>query len=68
MDDADEKETNTVRLSFRSTPSLYQKLTAIAAQRGWINSSGRPNVSKVLNYLIEQFELKKERQRGRKRK
>jgi hypothetical protein len=51
-------ETNTERLSFRTTRSNVQKLISTAKSLGMLNSDGRPNISAVLNYLIERFEMK----------
>lgn len=52
-------EAYTVRLSARTNPGNFKKLVAIAKDRGWLNSRGHPNVSRVLNYVIGQFEYKK---------
>lgn len=60
-------ETNAVRLSFRTTPSNYDKVLAVAKERGWVNAQGRPNVSAVLNFIINKFELPKKKATGRKR-
>lgn len=51
------REAHTARLSFRSTPTLYAKLVKIAEKHGWIGANGSPNVTRVLNFLIEQFDL-----------
>lgn len=59
-------ETNAVRLSFRTTPSNKAKILSIAKEKGWLNSHGKPNVSAVLNYIIERFELNKKRSRSKK--
>lgn len=60
-----------VRLSFRSHARNVDKLVGIAKTRGWLNAKGRPNISKVINYVIEQFDaaraVKKE-PRGRRRR
>ncbi len=62
----DEKEeTHSVRLSFRSTVSNFEKLVGLARERGWMNAKNKPNISAVLNYLIEKFEPKKEKKNGR---
>ena len=53
-------ETHTARLSFRATQRGYEKLVMIARARGWINARGRPNVSRVLNYIIDQFDASME--------
>lgn len=64
-----ERETNTVRLSARTRPTNFQKLRQIAEIKGWINAQGHPNISRVINFVIEQFDLKsmkkKEDPRGR---
>jgi hypothetical protein len=52
-------ETNTVRLSTRTSPSNFHKLVMIAKDRGWLNSRGHPNVSRVLNFVIDQFDYKR---------
>ncbi len=51
------RETQSERLSFRATARSAEKLLAIAKAKGWINAHGRPNVSAVLNYLIEAFDM-----------
>lgn len=66
-DKGSQDETNAVRLSFRTTPSNYDKIIEIAKQRGWLNARGRPNVSAVLNFVIDKFELPKPKKNGRKR-
>lgn len=58
--DGDEGETHTARLSFRATQRAYAKLVMIAKVRGWINAGGRPNISKVLNFIIGQFDASPE--------
>ena len=60
-------ETNTVRLSFRTKPTNEGKLTRIAKEKGWVNAKGRPNMSAVLNYIIENFEMPKSGRRKKKR-
>lgn len=50
-------ETNTERLSFRTTRGNAAKLIEVARAKGFINSRGRPNISAVLNYIIERFDL-----------
>lgn len=65
----DSDETNTVRLSSRTTASNFRKLVAIAKARGWLNSRGAPNISRVINFLIEQFDIKQvERKKKGKRR
>jgi hypothetical protein len=65
------RETQSERLSFRATARNAEKLIAIAKAKGWINAKGMPNVSAVLNFLIEAFDLKdskdkkKEKSNGR---
>jgi hypothetical protein len=51
-------ETNSERLSFRTTKSNWQKLVSIAKSLRMLNGNGRPNISAVLNYMIDKFELK----------
>lgn len=51
------RETQSERLSFRATARSAEKLLAIAKAKGWINAKGRPNVSAVLNYLIDAFDM-----------
>lgn len=58
-------ETHTVRLSARTTQSNHDKLIGIAKDNGWVNAQGRPNISKVLNFVIESFE-EKGNKRGRR--
>jgi hypothetical protein len=65
-DDARYDETHTVRLSARTTQSNHEKLIEIAKTRGFVNAQGRPNISKVLNFVIEKFEAKKGSKRGRR--
>ena len=50
-----------VRLSARTTRSNYDKLVAIAKERGWVNANGKPNVSRTLNYVIDKFTMRKKR-------
>jgi hypothetical protein len=57
-------ETNRVRLSFRTTMTRWNKIVAIAKEMGWLNAQGKPNVSRVLNHLVDRFEPKK--RNGRK--
>lgn len=52
-----QRETQSERLSFRATLRNAEKLLAIAKAKGWINAKGHPNVSAVLNYLIEAFDM-----------
>ncbi|RLB68624.1 MAG: hypothetical protein DRH08_00190 [Deltaproteobacteria bacterium] len=59
-------ETFVVRLSARTTQSNFDKLMEIAKSRDWINAQGRPNISKVLNYVIESFDAKKAGKRGKR--
>lgn len=63
------RETNTVRLSARTKPSNYDKLVEIATTKGWLNAQGRPNISRVLNFVIERFDARsrKEAKRGKRR-
>jgi len=65
--ESDANETHSVRLSFRSTASNLVKLVKLAKEHGWLNAQGKPNVSAVLNYIIEKFEdpQKKEKRNGR---
>ena len=64
--DADGTETHTVRLSARTTQSNFEKLIEIAKEHEWINAQGRPNISKVINHVIEKFDAKKGNKRGRR--
>lgn len=66
--DSGGSETNAVRLSFRTTPSNYDKVVAIAKEKGWLNATGKPNVSAVLNYIIERFEPKRKKRSRSKKK
>lgn len=70
--DSGNRETNTVRLSARTAPSNFEKLVTIAQAKGWLNAQGRPNISKVINYMIEHFDFKaarsKEAKRGKRRR
>ena len=48
-----------------ATAKNAEKLHAIAKEKGWINSKGQPNISAVLNFLIEMFDLgKKKKEKG----
>jgi hypothetical protein len=51
------RETQSERLSFRATARNAEKLLTIAKAKGWVNAKGHPNVSAVLNYLIEAFDV-----------
>jgi len=51
------RETQSERLSFRATARNAEKLLALAKAKGWINAKGHPNVSAVLNFLIEAFDM-----------
>jgi hypothetical protein len=51
------RETQSERLSFRATARNAEKLLALAKAKGWINAKGQPNVSAVLNFLIETFDM-----------
>lgn len=53
-------KTHDVRLSFRSPKDNFDKLVTIAKSRGWINQRGKPNLSKVINHLIESFDASKD--------
>lgn len=55
---SDDAQTHAVRFSSRLTPRNFEKLQAIAKTLGWRNAQGSPNLSKVVNWLIEQFEFK----------
>jgi hypothetical protein len=57
MPDQDDREVQSARLSFRATARNFEKLVAIAKAKDWINAKGQPNVSAVLNYLVEMFDL-----------
>lgn len=59
-------ETHTIRLSARTTQSNYEKLFEIAKAKGWLNAQGRPNISKVLNFVIGEFTDAKKGKRGRR--
>ena len=50
-------ETQSERLSFRATARNAEKLLALAKAKGWVNAKGQPNVSAVLNFLIETFDM-----------
>lgn len=58
-----DSETNTVRLSFRTSARREAKLMRIAKKKGLLNAKGKPNVSAVLNYIIDVFEEKTKRRR-----
>lgn len=51
------RETQSERLSFRATARNAEKLLALAKARGWVNAKGQPNVSAVLNFLIDTFDM-----------
>jgi len=52
-----ERDVYSVRVSFRSTAHLYRKLVQIAKAKKWINARGKPNISAVLNFVVENFDL-----------
>jgi ribosome biogenesis GTPase A len=46
-----------VRISFRSTADRLHKLVRMARSRGWFyGRAGKPNVSAVLNKLVDEAE------------
>jgi len=55
------REAFTVRLSTRTTRANFEKLVAVAKAKGWMNSKGKPNISKVLNHIIGRFCVPKEK-------
>lgn len=57
------RETSTVRISFRSTVARLQRLRAVAEKHGWLNAKDEPNLSAVLNYIIDRFDLKRDKRR-----
>jgi hypothetical protein len=59
--DDKEREAYTVRLSARTTRINFTKLVAVAKAKGWMNSKGQPNISKVLNHIIGRFRVPKEK-------
>lgn len=60
-------ETSTMRLSIRTTASNFKKLVAIARAKGWLNAKGQPNISRVLNHIIGEFDDAVLRRKGKKR-
>lgn len=60
-------ETNVVRLSFRTSQTRYQKIVDVAQRLGLLNAKGKPNVSAVLNYIIDRFEAPKTKGRRKRR-
>ena len=54
-DTTDEREARTVRVSFRSTMSNFEKLQQIAKALGLVNGSRKPNVSGVLDFVVGKF-------------
>lgn len=54
------RETAKVRISFRSTLGRFQRLRAVAEKHRWLNAKGEPNLSAVLNYIIDRFDSKKD--------
>jgi len=52
-----QRETQSERLSFRATARHAEKLLAIAKAKGWVNAKGQPNVSAVLSFLIDTFDM-----------
>jgi hypothetical protein len=60
------RETQSERLSFRATAKNMEKLIAIAKTKGWVNSKGHPNISAVLNYLIEMFDVGAKKEANKK--
>ena len=60
------KEVQDQRVSFRTTTRHRDKLVSVATSRGWCNADGEPNLSTVLNHMIDSFKSsKKEKPRGR---
>jgi len=65
------KETYPVRLSSRISWTSYEKLVAYAKFQGWLNAAGKPNISRVINTIIDKFEFeapvrKKRKKNGKK--
>ena len=61
-------ETNAVRLSARTTQTNYRKLIVVAKSKGWLNAQGAPNVSKVLNFILGEFDASRFNKKRRKEK
>jgi hypothetical protein len=61
----DDGETNTVRLSHRTTSARLDKLMLIAKAKGWLNAHGRPNISRVLNFIVDRFEMPSKAKKGK---
>lgn len=57
------RELAKVRISFRSTVARLRRLEAIAQKNDWLNAHGRPNLSAVLNHVIDMFDAKKKKER-----
>lgn len=53
---AEDKETNSVRLSARIKPSAYERLERFASAKGWYLPSGKPNISRALNEVLAQLD------------
>lgn len=62
--DESEGEAYTVRLSARTTQANFDKLIATATAKGWFNSKGHPNISKVLNHILGRFRVPKEKKQN----
>ena len=60
----EDAEAYTVRLSSRTTKGNFDKLVATAKAKGWFNSKGQPNISKVLNHIIGRFRVPKEKKKN----
>jgi len=55
------RETSTIRISFRSTVARLQRLRTVAEKHKWLNAHGEPNLSAVLNYVIDRFDSKRDK-------
>lgn len=65
---SDDAQTHAMRFSARLTPRNYEKLVAIAETLGWHNVHGRPNLSRVVNWVIERFDFKSKKEKGNGRR
>lgn len=64
---AEGNNTQGARVSFRSTAANIAKLKTIAEANGWVNQKGQPNLSQVLNFLIDTFDVSKVRKSKKKK-
>lgn len=56
MAEEGDRETNSVRLSARIKPSAYERLERFAVAKGWLLPSGKPNISRALNEVLQRVD------------